>query len=114
MKYRNPTFSSVGMRLALSVLMLSASTLASAADDEGLEIARKNACLACHAVEKAVVGPAFQSIAQKYKGDTDAPEKIEQSIRKGSQGKWGSIAMPPNATLKDNDLHSLSGWILSR
>lgn len=100
--------------LVIVTLALGAGTVASAASEEGLGIAKKHTCIACHGVDKKIIGPAFQAIAQKYKGDKEAAAKIEQSIRKGSQGKWGAIAMPPNATLKDSDLHSLSGWILSR
>ena len=73
----------------------------------------KGACMTCHAVDKKVVGPAFQAIAQKYKSQSDGRTKIEDSIRKGSSGKWGATPMPPNSALKDDDVNALSTWILS-
>jgi cytochrome c len=96
------------------ITLFAATLPALAANDEGLTIATKNACTACHSVDKKVVGPAFQAIAQKYKDDKDGQAKIEESIRKGSTGKWGPIPMPPNATVNDGDVKLLSAWILSR
>lgn len=100
--------------IAAASLVLQFSAAAFAAGDEGLELARKNSCMACHGVDKKIVGPAFQAVAQKYKGDKTGAATIEASIRKGSTGKWGPGAMPPNATLKDADLKVLSQWVLSR
>ncbi len=73
----------------------------------------KGACMTCHAIAKKVVGPAFQAVAQKYKSDSDARARIEDSIRKGSSGRWGTIPMPPNSSLTDDDVKALSAWILS-
>ena len=73
----------------------------------------KGACMTCHALDKKVVGPAFQAIAQKYKSDSEGKTKIEDSIRKGSSGKWGAVPMPPNSALKDDDVKVLITWILS-
>lgn len=100
--------------LAAALLALQFSTAAFAAGDEGLELARKNSCMACHGVDKKIVGPAFQAVAQKYKGDKAGAATIEASVRKGSTGKWGPAAMPANTTLKDADLKVLSQWVLSR
>ncbi|WP_374669626.1 c-type cytochrome, partial [Ramlibacter sp.] len=37
-----------------------------------LQLAQKNACTACHAVDKKLVGPAYQDVAKKYAGQKDA------------------------------------------
>lgn len=73
-----------------------------------------NNCLACHAVDKKVVGPAFHDVAAKYAGQTDASSAVMQSIRAGGSGKWGSVPMPPFAGLNDADLRELAGWVLGR
>ena len=77
------------------------------------ELATSNACLACHAVDKKVVGPSFKDVAQKYAGDSDAEAKLIEKVKKGGGGVWGSMPMPPNAIVKDEDLKTLVQWILS-
>ena len=88
--------------------MLAAATPALA--DEAL--AKKHNCLACHQVEKKMVGPAYKDIAKKYKGQNVAAQ-LEQKVKKGGQGVWGNIPMPPNAAVPDADVKKLVAWILS-
>jgi len=73
-----------------------------------------NNCLACHAVDKKVVGPAFHDVAAKYVGKPDAIGTVMQSIRTGGSGKWGPVPMPPFASVSDADLRELAGWVLGR
>ena len=61
------------------------------------ELAKKHACLACHTVDKKVVGPSYKDVAAKYRGDKAAETKLFESVKKGSSGKWGQVPMPPNA-----------------
>ncbi len=77
-----------------------------------LALAQKNNCMACHAVDKKLVGPAYQDVAKKYAGQKDAEAKLINSIRKGSTGTWGQIPMPPNTMPSDDDVKSLAKWIL--
>ena len=77
------------------------------------ELATNNACLACHAVDKKVVGPSFKEVAQKYAGDPAAEAKLIEKVKKGGDGVWGSMPMPPNVGVKDEDLKTLVQWILS-
>lgn len=60
-------------------------------------MAQKNGCLACHAVDKAVIGPSYQDVAKKYGNTPEAVAKLAASIKGGSSGKWGQMAMPPQA-----------------
>lgn len=76
------------------------------------ELAQKNACLSCHAVDKKLVGPAYQDVAAKYKGQKDAEAALVASIKKGGAGKWGPVPMPPQAQLSDADARALAQWIL--
>jgi len=76
------------------------------------DLAKSKNCMACHSVDKKLVGPAFKEVAAKYKTDKDAAAKLSQSIQKGSTGKWGPIPMPPNA-LSDADAGALARWVLT-
>lgn len=76
------------------------------------ELAQKNACLACHAVDKKMVGPAYQDIARKYAGQQDAVDAMARSIKAGGAGKWGPVPMPAQAALSDADARTLASWIL--
>lgn len=75
------------------------------------DLARKNGCLACHDVDKKVVGPSFKEIANKYKGDAKAQAALVDKVKKGSVGVWGQVPMPPNAHVKDEDIKALVKWV---
>ena len=78
-----------------------------------LELAQKNACTACHAIDKKVVGPAYKDVANKYRGDAKAPAMLEEKVKKGGVGVWGQVPMPPNTQVSDADIKKLVQWILS-
>lgn len=75
-------------------------------------LAQKNACLACHAVDKKLVGPAFQDVARKYAAQPDAQAYLVKSIKAGGSGKWGPVPMPAQSALSDADAGTLASWIL--
>ena len=81
--------------------------------NDGLALAQKNSCLACHQVDKKVVGPAYKDVAAKYKGDKTAEAKLVKKVKEGGKGVWGEIPMPPNAQVKDEDIKTIVHWILS-
>jgi cytochrome c551/c552 len=81
-------------------------------DSDPIQLARDKACFACHAVDKRVVGPAFQEVAARYKGQPDAEARLLDKLRKGGSGAWGSIPMPANADLAETDARTLIRWIL--
>ncbi|HTP48684.1 MAG TPA: c-type cytochrome [Casimicrobiaceae bacterium] len=74
---------------------------------------QKDGCAACHAVDKKIVGPAYQDVAAKYRGDKDAFAKLVQKVKTGGAGVWGTIPMPPNAQAPDADVRALVSWILT-
>ena len=78
------------------------------------ELAKKHACLACHALDKKLVGPSYKEVAAKYRGDAGAEAKLVDKVKKGSQGTWGQVPMPPNANVPDADVRALVKWILSQ
>jgi cytochrome c551/c552 len=74
---------------------------------------QKDGCGACHAVDKKIVGPAYQDVAAKYKGDAGALGKLTQKVKAGGVGVWGSVPMPPNSWVADGDINALVSWILT-
>ena len=78
-----------------------------------LALAQKNACTACHAVDKKVLGPAYQDVAKKYAAQKDAAAQLSDSIRKGGAGKWGPVPMPAQPNLSEADAKTLAEWILT-
>jgi len=91
---------------ALIAAFLPAAAYASA------ELAGSKACMACHAVDKKLVGPAFKDVAAKYKGSKDSEKQLVQSILQGSSGKWGPIPMPANR-VSEAEAGTLAKWVLS-
>jgi cytochrome c len=75
-------------------------------------VAKKNNCIACHAIDKKVVGPAWQAVADKYKGDAGAADRLSAKIAKGGKGVWGSAPMPPNPKVNEADMKELVGFVL--
>lgn len=78
-----------------------------------LELATKNACTACHAPDRKILGPAYADVAKKYAGQKDAVATLAESIRKGGAGKWGPVPMPAQPALSDADLKALAAWVLA-
>ena len=78
------------------------------------ELAKKHACFACHTADKKMVGPSYKDVAAKYRGDKDAPAKLAQKVKNGSQGVWGPTPMPPNTAVPDAEVNALVKWILSQ
>ena len=76
------------------------------------DLAKKNNCLACHAVDKKIVGPAYQDVAKKYAGQADAEATLAKNIKTGGSGKWGPIPMPPQTQLSDAEAKTLAAWVL--
>jgi cytochrome c len=77
------------------------------------ELATKNGCMACHAIDKRVVGPSYKEVAAKYRGDKSAEAKLIDKVKKGGVGVWGQVPMPPNTLVKDEDVKALVKWVLS-
>jgi cytochrome c len=96
--------------------ILGASAVAAAAAPawSSPELAKKHACFACHATDKKLVGPSYKDVAGKYRGDKGAEARLFDKIKKGSQGTWGQVPMPPNAAVPDAEVRALVKWIMSQ
>ncbi len=102
------------MKLIAATLIAAAlAAPALAADSPEMALARKSNCLSCHAVDKKIVGPAYQDVAKKYAGQKDAEAKLVAKVKAGGKGNWGEIPMPPNAAVKDEDIKTLVHWVLA-
>ena len=77
------------------------------------DLAKNNNCMACHAVDKKIVGPAYKDVAKKYAGQPDAEATLAKSIKAGGSGKWGPIPMPAQVQLSDADAKTLAAWVLA-
>lgn len=77
------------------------------------ELAQKKNCMACHAVDKKLIGPAYKDIAAKYAGQKDAVAKLSEKVIKGGVGAWGQIPMPANSVTPD-EAKTLVTWVLAQ
>lgn len=93
--------------LLVTVVFLSGSALA----DQALAAAKN--CMACHAIDRKLVGPSYKEVAKKYAGQSDVVDKLATKITKGGSGAWGAIPMPANPQVNEADAKKLAGWVLS-
>jgi cytochrome c len=94
---------------AVAAGLLSAAPAFASAD-----LAKAKNCLACHAVDKKLVGPAYNEVAKKYAGQADAAAKLAEKIQKGGTGVWGAVPMPPNPQVNADEAKQLAEWVLSQ
>lgn len=81
---------------------------------DGAELAKSKNCLACHAVDKKLVGPAYKDVAAKYAGQAGAADMLAEKILKGGKGTWGPVPMPANPQVKPEEAKTLAEWVLSQ
>ena len=78
-----------------------------------LALATSKNCMACHATDKKLVGPAYKDVATKYASDKTAADKLATKIQKGGAGVWGPVPMPANTQVSDADAKKLAAWVLT-
>lgn len=99
---------SVIFTLGAAALLVSGSAMAD------LELAKKSGCLACHSVEKKIVGPAWADVGKKYKGDAGAKALLVAKVKAGGKGVWGPAPMPPySPRVSDANIEKLVTFVLS-
>jgi cytochrome c len=99
--------------LAMALLGGSAAFAADMPED-----AKKHGCVACHAIDKKMVGPAWNDVSARYRGDAGARDALIAKVKAGGAGNWnditGGIAMPPNSPrVPDDAIAGLVDFILS-
>jgi len=95
-----------------ALLFLSLSTVLAAPALADLQLAQSKNCMACHAVDKKVIGPAFKDVAAKYKDNKGAVDLLATKIVKGGSGVWGPVPMPANTQVSEADAKKLAAWVL--
>ncbi len=98
---------------SLTILCAALATATVAPAFASAELAQKKNCLACHSVDKKVIGPAYKEVAAKYAGQKDAADKLAQKILKGGAGVWGAVPMPANPQVNDAEAKQLATWVLT-
>ena len=94
--------------LGAAALLLSGSAMAD------LDLAKKSGCLACHSVDKKIVGPAWSDVGKKYKGDAGAKARLVAKVKSGGKGVWGPAPMPPySPRVSDENIDKLVTFVLS-
>ena len=77
------------------------------------DLAQQKNCMACHAMDKKLVGPAYKEVAAKYAGQKDAVDKLTQKVVKGGSGVWGAVPMPANPQVTEAEAKQLVQWVLT-
>lgn len=99
--------------LTVAALSALAVTSGNALAQDAAKLAKSKNCMACHSIDKKVLGPSFQAVAKKYAGQAGAEALVAGKITNGSQGIWGSIPMPPNP-VSPAEAKELAAWVLSQ
>lgn len=100
------------MKRTLITLALTLTVAVPAMADMALATSKN--CMACHAVDKKLVGPSYKDVAAKYAGQKDAVDKLAAKIIKGGGGVWGPVPMPANAQVSEADAKKLAAWVLAQ
>ena len=101
------------MTRVIAALAAVGAVLVSTAASAQLELAKQKNCLACHTVDKKLVGPAYKDVAKKYENDKDAVPRLAKKVREGGVGVWGPIPMPANPQVHEAESLQLVKWVLS-
>jgi cytochrome c len=101
------------MKIAAVILVAGVLAMGAGAAQANEELLKKSGCTACHSIDKKVVGPSYKEVAAKYRGDAGAAAKLADKVKKGGQGVWGPVPMPPNANVSDADIKTMVAYILT-
>lgn len=101
-------------RILVAIASLAAGLAVSTPALADLKLATAKNCMACHTVDKKLVGPAYKEVAAKYAGQKDAAAKLEAKVMKGGAGVWGPVPMPANTQVNAAEAKTLVAWVLSQ
>lgn len=100
------------MKVLFALIAVAAASVAAPALANA-DLAQKKNCMACHSVDKKVIGPGFKDVASKYAGQKDAADTLAGKILKGGSGAWGQVPMPANPQVNEAEAKQLAAWVLS-
>ena len=93
--------------LIISLVLIATPALANEAS------LKKNNCMACHQIERKVVGPSYKEIANKYRTQESAADYLAKKIRAGGKGVWGPMPMPAQPHVSEAEAKKLAEYILN-
>ena len=99
------------MKRALITIAMTLAVAAPAMADQALATSKN--CMACHAVDKKLVGPSYKDVAAKYAGQKDAVDQLAVKLIKGGSGVWGPVPMPAHAPVNEAAAKTLAAWVLA-
>ena len=99
------------MKRAVFVLAAAVTAASPVLADEALAKAKN--CMACHAIDKKLVGPAYKDVAAKYAKDKGSVDLLAAKIMKGGSGVWGPVPMPANPQVNEAEAKKLATWVLT-
>ena len=99
------------MKRALFVLAAAVTAASPVLADEALAKAKN--CMACHAIDKKLVGPSYKDVAAKYAKDKGSVDLLAAKIMKGGSGVWGPVPMPANPQVNEAEAKKLATWVLT-
>ncbi|GAA4471088.1 hypothetical protein GCM10023189_60950 [Nibrella saemangeumensis] len=71
-------------------------------------------CKACHTIDKVSVGPSYVAVAQRYKSQAGAIEKLAKKIIAGGGGSWGTThVMSAHPQIPASDAQEMVKYIFS-
>lgn len=104
---------SFGVAAMLGLGLMGTVLVGTAQANEGEALTKKYGCVACHAVDKKMVGPAYKDVAAKYATDKDAVTKLSAKVINGGAGVWGQIPMPPHkGRVTDAEAKKMAEYVL--
>jgi cytochrome c len=98
--------------MKIRLIVLAAAALVAGPALASQDLASKKGCMACHSVDKKLVGPSLKDVAAKYAKDKDAVTKLATKIKAGGSGVWGPVPMPAN-NVTDAEAKALATWVLA-
>ena len=102
-----PTLAAAAVTTAVLAMLAAGPAFADA------DLAQKKNCMACHAIDKKLVGPAYKDVAAKYAGQKDAVDKLAVKVLKGGSGVWGPVPMPANPQVTEAEAKQLVQWVMT-
>jgi cytochrome c len=104
--------------ILIGIFTLATNSATAMSNDEGVALAKKSGCFACHSIERKIVGPAWHDVSERYKGDSGARATLIEKVKKGGKGNWTEVTkgvpMPPySPRVSDADIEKLVDFVLS-
>jgi cytochrome c len=100
------------MKKLLFIALSSAFAAHAWAAPDMMALAKQKNCLACHAMDAKIVGPAYKAVAEKYAGQPGAEQMLVNAVLHGHVGTWGQVPMPANTNVTPAQAKQLVDWIL--